>query len=132
MPLQAGGGLPPPLEVTCKFREPDVALPGFGFVTATAKVPAEAALTEAVSCVDETNVVESGEPAKSTCAPFTNPLPFNVIVNAPVVTDEGETLVRAGTGFSNVTVALPFAVVEAALTAVTVAEPEAGTELGAV
>jgi hypothetical protein len=41
-------------------------------------------------------------------------------------------LVRTGTGFSNVTTLLPVAMLEAALTAVTVTEPEAGTVPGAV
>lgn len=45
-----GGGFPPPLfDVTCKFTEPDAALPGFGFVTTIAKVPALAAVPVAVS-----------------------------------------------------------------------------------
>ena len=39
------------MPVTCTFREPDALLPGFGFVTLTAKVPAERALPVAVSFV---------------------------------------------------------------------------------
>src|SRR5271169_565894 len=57
MMLQLGGGPLVLLEVTCKFWDPEVALPGLGLTTATENVPADAAFPVAVSCVDDTNVV---------------------------------------------------------------------------
>jgi hypothetical protein len=140
MTLHAGGGVvggvgglfDVPLEVTCKFNALDVALPGLGFITATEKVPADAALPVAVNCVDDTNVVASGEPAKSTCAPLTNPLPTAVIVNVPDEIDDGAILVSVGIGFSKVTALLPKAVASAALTARTVTALELGAAPGAV
>src|ERR1700730_15704827 len=54
---------------TCKFAALELALPGFGFMTAIANVPAGEAAPLAVNCVDDRNVVVSGEPANSTCAP---------------------------------------------------------------
>jgi hypothetical protein len=132
IPLQLGGGFPPLVEVTCKFCDADVALPGLGFMTATAKVPADDSLPVAVSCVADTKVVASGAPARSTSAPLTNPLPFTVIAMAPAGTDVGAMLVSTGTGFCNVTALLPAAVASAELTAVTVTLPEPGTVFGAV
>ena len=59
-----GGGPPPELpEVICKFCAPETLLPGSGFITVTAKVPTEAAVPVALSCVDETKVVASCDPA---------------------------------------------------------------------
>jgi hypothetical protein len=49
IPLQLGGGFPPLVDVTCKFWEADVALPGLGFITATAYVPGVVWLPVAVS-----------------------------------------------------------------------------------
>lgn len=49
IPEQLGGGLPPVVEVTCKIREMEVALPGLGFITATEKFPATDSLPVAVS-----------------------------------------------------------------------------------
>src|SRR5579871_1243088 len=49
--LQLGGGLLPLVEVTCKVWDAEVALPGLGFITATAKDPADACVPVAVSCV---------------------------------------------------------------------------------
>jgi hypothetical protein len=95
-------------------------------------VPADASLPVALSCEDDTKVVASGEPARSTCAPLTNPLPFTVIANAPAGTDAGAMPVSTGTGFCNVTVLVPDAVASAALTAPTVTVLEAGTVFGAV
>src|SRR5580693_2480458 len=106
IPLQLGGGFPPLVEVTCKFWEAEVALPGLGFVTATENVPAEFSLPVAMSCVEDTNVVASGAPARSTCAPLTNPPPFRAIAKAPAGTDVGAMLVSTGTGFCKVTVLL--------------------------
>src|ERR1700733_7255114 len=132
IPLQlggGGGGFPPLLvEVTCKIWDADVALPGLGFITATANVPADASLPAAVSCVDETKVVASGAPARSTRAPLTNPLPFTVIANAPAGTDAGAMPASTGTGFCTVSALLPVAVESAELTASTVT----GLELGMV
>jgi hypothetical protein len=109
-----------------------VALPGLGFITATENVPAEASLPVVESCVDDTKVVASGAPARSTCTPLTNPLPFTVIANAPAGTDVGAMPVSTGTGFCNVTALLPVAAVSAALTARTVTVLELGTDPGAV
>jgi hypothetical protein len=132
MPLQLGGGFPLLVEVTCKICDADVALPGLGFITAMENVPADASLPVAVSCVDDTKFVASGEPARSTCAPLTNPLPFTVIAKAPAGTDAGAMPVSTGTGFCNVTVLLPDALAPAELTAATVMMLEAGTVFGAV
>jgi hypothetical protein len=131
IPLQLGGGFPPLVEVTCKFCEAEVALPGLGLVTDTEKVPAEASFPVAVSCVEDTRVVASGAPARRTCAPLTNPPPFTVIANAPAGTDAGATPVRTGRGFCKVTAALPVAEASAELTARTVTVLELGTALGA-
>jgi hypothetical protein len=127
-----GGGVPPPLEVTCKFCEPEVALPGLGFTTTTENVPAEGALPVAVSCVADTKVVAIGEPANITCAPLTKLLPFTVIVKLPEETDAGEMLVSKGAGFQSVTVPLPDAEASATLTAFMVTKLELGTLPGAV
>jgi hypothetical protein len=132
IPLQPGGGFPLLVEVTCKFCEADVALPGLGFIAATANVPADDSLPVAVSCVDDTKVVASGAPARSTSAPPTNPLPFTVIAMAPAGTDAGAMLVRTGTGFCSVTALLPDAVGSTELTAATATVPELGTVVGAV
>ena len=84
--LSAGNGTKPlrlapwprliPLQVpawatgpTCKFAELELALPGFGFMTVIANVPADEAVPVAVNCADDRNVVLKGEPANSTCAP---------------------------------------------------------------
>ena len=74
--LQADGSGGVPL--TWKLRAEDWLLPGSGFSTTTEKVPADAALPVAVSCVEETKVVEIAEPLSSTCAPETNLLPLTV------------------------------------------------------
>jgi hypothetical protein len=131
IPLQLGGGFPPLVEVTCKFCDADVALPGLGFITATANAPAVDSFPVAVSCADDTKVVASGAPARRTCAPLTNPLPFTVIAKAPAGTEVGAMPVSTGTGFCNETVLVLVAVVSAELTArmVTVLEP--GTVAGA-
>lgn len=130
--LQLGGGVPPPVEVTCKIWEAEVALPGFGFMTATANDPADACVPVAVSWVDDIKVVASGAPARSTSAPLTNPLPFTVIANAPAGTDAGAIPVSTGNGFCNVTELLPDAPASAELTARTVTELGAGSIAGAV
>jgi hypothetical protein len=124
--------MPLVLEVTCKFSEPEVALPGLGFTTDTENVPAEGALPLAVSCAADTKVVASGEPANITCAPLTKLLPFTVMVKLPEGTDTGEMLVSTGAGFQSVTVPLPDAEAFAALTAVMVTTLGLGTLPGAV
>jgi len=127
-----GGGLPPLEDVTCKFCELEMALPGFGFKIVTEKFPADAAFPLAVNCVAETNVVVSGEPENRTCAPLTNPLPLVVIANAPEGTEDGKMPVSTGTKFSRVTTPPPDADASAALTARTVTVFEPGTLPGAV
>lgn len=118
-PLHAlgGGGVVP---VTCTFNEPEVLLPGSGFVTLIANVPAVDALPVAVSFAEEIKVVESAAPARFTCAPETKLLPFTVIAKDPVGKVVGATLVSAGIGFNRVTVLESEAVASAALMAFTV------------
>ena len=132
IPLQLGGGFPPLVEATCKFWEADVALPGLGFITETANVPAEDSVPVAVSCVDETKVVASGAPARRTCAPLTNPAPFTVIAKAPAGTEVGAMLASTGAGFSKVTALLPVVLASAELTARTVIVFGLGSVFGAV
>lgn len=128
-----GGGPPPPLvEVTCKVSELEVALPGFGFITLTAKLPAEVALPVAVSCVEEIKVVESAEPESITCAPVTKLLPVTAIEKLPVEIEAGTMPLRTGIGFSSVTLLLPEALESAALTARTVTVLGFGNAAGAV
>jgi hypothetical protein len=130
MPLQlggGGGGVPPPLvAVTCRFCDVEVAPPGLGFITATAKVPADDCVPVAVSFDEETKVVASGAPARSTCTPLTNPPPFTVIANAPAGTVAGAIEASTGSGFCNVTALLPVALESAELTARTVTRLELG------
>ena len=83
--------------------EPDALPPGFGLLTLTPNIPADASEPVAVSCVAETKVVASAEPPKETCAPFTKWLPLTVKVNEPAVKVEGLTLLMAGVGFHKVT-----------------------------
>src|SRR6267143_2942794 len=68
----------PPACPTCKFVELELALPGFGFMTVIANVPADEAVPVAVNCADDRNVVFSGEPANITCAPLTKLAPWIV------------------------------------------------------
>jgi hypothetical protein len=96
------------------------------------KVPADASLPIAVSCVEDTKVVASGAPARRTWAPLAYPLPFTVIANAPAGTDVGAMPVSTGTGFCNVTALLPVAEASAELTARTVTVLEFGIVAGAV
>lgn len=78
-----------PEPFTTKFTVPELALPGSGFITLTAKVPAVGALPVAVSCVVETNDVVSALPASITCEPETKLLPLTVSENAPVLMVDG-------------------------------------------
>jgi hypothetical protein len=86
----------------------------------------------AVSDVDEAIVVLSGVPAKSTCAPLTNPFPVTLSVNAPGAKLEGLTVLIEGVGFSSVTLLVPIMLVFAALTAPIVIVFGLGTAGGAV
>jgi hypothetical protein len=61
-----GGGLPLLCEVTCKLIALDALLPGFGFTTVIAYIPAVASEPVALSCVEEVNVVVSTPPASCT------------------------------------------------------------------
>jgi hypothetical protein len=77
-----------------KVRVLEVPPPGDGLVTVTPAVPAAAtslARTEAVSCVELTNVVTRLLPLKLTVAPLTNPVPFTVNAKAgePAVALDG-------------------------------------------
>ena len=80
----------------------------------------------------DTKVVASGAPARTTCAPLTNPLPFTVIANAPAGTDGGAMLVMTGIGFQSATVLPAVAEELAALIARTVTLLVVGTTAGAV
>jgi hypothetical protein len=133
--LEGGGGgapFPPLIDVTCNVCDVDVALPGLGFITATEKAPADARFAVAVSCVKETYVVVSGEPARRTCAPLTNPLPFTVIAIDPAGTAVGAMPASIGTGFCNVIELVAVAVESAALTARTVTRLFPESAVGAV
>lgn len=119
--------------VTSTVLAPDTAEPGFGFVTVTETLPTwlASAVPVAVNCVEETNVVASGVVPKFTTAPFTKPVPVRVSVNAPVVTEEGVTVVRTGIGFTSVIAEFPDCVLSMTLVAVTVMLFAAGTVSGA-
>src|SRR5581483_2296674 len=120
------------MSVTGRFTLPDVALPGFGLVTVTLSVPTAAALPEARSWVDETNVVAIFVPFTATVAPFTNLLPTMVmLLNGPTSTVAGTIAVITGIGFWSVTAAPPDLVVSCTLVAVTLM-PAAGIVAGAV
>src|ERR1700730_4845800 len=83
-------------------------------------VQAGEAVPVAVSCVEDRNVVTSGEPANSTCAPWTKLAPFIVSAKAPTAVVCGAILPRTGIGFSSVTVALAETFGSAPLAAFTV------------
>lgn len=78
---------------TSAVREPEVAEPGFGFVTVIVTSPAweAVAVPVAVSFVAETKLVASGAPPKFTTAPFTNDEPERLIENEPAISCVGET-----------------------------------------
>src|ERR1700676_3130729 len=86
-------------------------------MTAIENIPAVEAFPVAVNCVDERNIVISGEPANSTCAPGTKLAPLIVRAKAPTAVVCGARLPRAGIGFSSVTVMLAETFESAALTA---------------
>ena len=104
--------------LTWKSIEAEVALPELGFCTATGKVPAVGAVPVAVSCVEETKVVESGVLLKRTCAPERKLEPVTVRVKLPVLAEVGEMPARTGMGFQRVTAAVAEAEVSATLVAV--------------
>jgi hypothetical protein len=95
----------------------DVPPPGAGFTTVTEAVPVfatRAAVTVAVSCVEETNVVARAVPFQLTVeqeleAVPTKPVPFTVKVNPPLpaIVDVGLIEVIAGTGSLTVNVCAP-------------------------
>jgi len=82
--------------------------------------------------VAEMNVVASGEPPSNTWAPLTKPLPLTLSTKLPVASEVGRIAPSAGTGLSNVTVALPTALESAALTERTVTVFGLGRLAGAV
>ena len=116
---------------TTKFNVPDEALPGSGFVTLMAKVPAVGAVPVAVSCVVETNDVVSALPASITCDPLTKLLPLIVSENAPVLIVDGWMPLSDGIGLSTSTITLPVIEESLVLTAVTVTEFGLGSAAGA-
>ncbi len=107
-------------------------LPGSGFSTATGKVPAVEAVPVAVSCVELTNVVASGELLRRTCAPEIKFVPVTVRVKTPRFAAEGEMPASVGVGFQRVTAEEEDLVVSAALVAVTVMVLGEGRAAGAV
>ena len=116
---------------TIKFTVPELAPPGSGFVTLTAKVPAVGAFPVAVSCDVETKVVASALPASITCDPLTKLLPLTVSEKAPVLIVEGWMPLSEGIGLSTSTITLPVMDESLALTAVTVTEFGFGNAAGA-
>jgi hypothetical protein len=81
----------------------DVPPPGGGFTTVTEAVPGDAtsaAVTVAVSCVDETYVVAKAVPFQRTVEPETKLVPFTVMVNDehPAGYEFGLSDVMVGTG----------------------------------
>jgi hypothetical protein len=99
MPLQAeavGGGGGEADEVTCKYCALEMLLGVPGLLTVIAKEPVVVAAPVTVNCVAETNVVDRGEPANSTCEPATKPPPVTVIAKLPTGTEEGESAASRG------------------------------------
>jgi hypothetical protein len=94
--------------------------------------PVWAAVPVAVSLVKETNVVVRAVPPNTTCEPATNPLPFNVKVNAPGGIVDGFAEASVGYGFTRVTVALADAAGIAVVVTVTMTVPELGIAAGGV
>src|ERR1700741_1114983 len=85
---------------TWKFSVEEVELPGSGFSTAMVNVPAVEALPVAVSCVEETKVVERAVALRRTCTPETNWAPVTEREKLPKLLEAGEMPVRVGVGFS--------------------------------
>lgn len=102
--------------VTLNVTEFEVPPPGKGLNTVTAGVPTAVislAGMEAVSCADETKVVERGLPLIFTTDEFTKLVPFTVSVNAPepATTLVGESVVTVGTGLFAEVTRNPYAVI---------------------
>jgi len=122
--VTVGTGLLAPLMV--KVRAPEVPPPGVGLKTVTDAVPAlamSAAVMDAVSWVDETNVVVRLAPFQRTMEPVTKLVPVTVRVKAapPAVAEEGLRAVSVGTGLLTVK-----------LTELDVLPPGLATETGTV
>ena len=86
----------------------------------------------AVSCVEETKVVESAELDRRTCAPETKLLPVTVREKLPRLVEAGEMPVRTGVGFMSVTELVEDLEVSAELVALTVRMLGDGRVAGAV
>jgi hypothetical protein len=129
--------MPEQLEVcgeplTWKLTTEDSELPGSGFCTTTENVPEDEAVPVAVSCVEETTVVEMGELERRTCAPATKLLPVRVREKLPRLVEAGEMPVRTGVGFMSVTELLEDLEVSAELVALMATLLGDGREVGAV
>jgi hypothetical protein len=129
--------MPEQLEVcgeplTWKLMAEDSELPGSGFCTTMENVPEEEAVPVAVSCVEETKVVESAELERRTCAPETKLLPVMVREKLPRLVEAGDMPVRTGVGFMSVTELVEDLEVSAELVALTVTELGDGRVAGAV
>lgn len=81
----------------------EVEPPGSGFSTAMVKVPAVEALPVAVSCVEETKVVDRAVELRRTCAPETNWLPVMASEKLPRLVEAGEMPESVGVGLRRVT-----------------------------
>lgn len=115
-----------------KFCADEELLPGSGFSTVTAKVPAVVALPVAVSFVLVTKVVASAVVPSITSAPETKLEPVMVSMKLPRFEEAGEMPVRTGVGFRSVTSLVPFLEESAELTALTVTELGLGRAVGAM
>jgi hypothetical protein len=129
--------IPEQLEVcgepfTWKLTAVDSELPGSGFCTTTENAPEEEAVPVAVSCVEETNVVEMGALERRTCAPETKLLPVMVREKLPRLVEAGEIPVRTGVGFISVTELVEDLEVSAELVTLMVTVLGDGREVGAV
>jgi hypothetical protein len=91
-----------------------------------------AALSLAVSWVEETKVVVRAELLKRILAPLTKFVPVTVMENAPRFVEVGEMAESLGVGFQRVTAEEEDLVVSAALVAVTVTVLGFGRVAGAV
>lgn len=118
--------------LTWKLTAVDSELPGSGFCTTTENAPEEEAVPVAVSCVEETNVVEMGALERRTCAPETKLLPVMVREKLPRLVEAGEIPVRTGVGFMSVTELVEDLEVSAELVALMVTVLGDGREVGAV
>jgi len=114
------------------LRDEEVELPGSGFSTEIANVPALLALPVAVSCVADTKVVAKELPETRTVAPVMKLAPVRVSEKVPRLTEEGEIPVRVGVGLRSVTTEELDLEVSAALVAVTETVLGEGREAGAV